>query len=244
MHSCKRRWVIYMLAGLSVCVFETAGLLLHLQCRRWSLVFVESSRWWVRVQCSRAWIPSASLRRACAPPQPLHTVHTTQVGTVAISTGQWYHLVHFFFLYYSSHIAVLCTSWAGERRGGPLHKVIMYFPKLRICPILHCFSLESGQAVDVLHLLLVLLLQIIWLLPYLLICCICLVMERTEVSLRCAEDLGSCFCCSMLSNRGTGKGCIYLIKAKCVCLIPVFSFHLEDSLKARKFYVFSFLKGL
>lgn len=69
-----------------------------------------------------------------------------------------------------------------------MHKVVMYFTKLKICPILHQFSLDSGQAVDVLHLLLMLLLQIIWLLLFLLICCICLVVERPKVSLGCTED--------------------------------------------------------
>lgn len=110
-----------------------------------------------------------------------------------------------------------------------MHNIMMWFPKLKICPNLYQVSLESGQAVDVLYLLLVVLLEIIWLLPHLLICCICLVIERNEVFLGLGEDWGSCLCWSMLSNRGTKKGCIYLIKAKSVCLVSVFSFHLEDS---------------
>lgn len=94
-----------------------------------------------------------------------------------------------------------------KRREGPLRKVMTCFPKLLIHAALDRFSLENGEAVGVLHLVLNVLGEIIWLLP----CCVGLVTERTGVSLGCAEDQGSRFCSS-----GAGEGRLYLMKAKCL----------------------------
>jgi len=49
----------------------------------------------------------------------------------------------------------------GKRREGPLRKVMTRFPKLKIQRNLGRFSLENGQAVDVLHLVLTVLGEII-----------------------------------------------------------------------------------
>lgn len=99
-----------------------------------------------------------------------------------------------------------------KRREGPLCKVMTCFPKLIMHATLDPLSLENGEAVGVLHLVLNVLGEITWLLPYLLLCCVGLVMERTEVSLGCAEDHGRRFS----SCSGAGEERLYLMKAKCL----------------------------
>jgi len=136
----------------------------------------------------------------------------------------------------------------GKRREGPLRKVMTRFPKLKIQRNLGRFSLENGQAVDVLHLVLTVLGEIIWLLPWLLICCVSLVTEGTEVSLGCAQA-GEAAAPADASAAAAGLAPAMLEKSVFswwkpgVCPIPAFSSHLEDCLKARNFYIPSFLKS-